>query len=290
MAFGWKEGGRDWFYEPGEHMLMIDFDEADRVTRFEFQSASNWEDCEKIFSKWIQQTHQRLPLVMPAPVNAATIFRRQLGSAQQQFGNDSTNAANAKADLANELLKQGKFAEAEQLAREALVVQRKELGGDHLYVANTLGVLSSALRDQGKLAEAETARRENLAIRRKVLGNEDPRVATSLDALGSVLQREGKLAEAEESIRAALAIRQKISGDQGFQTSDTLNHLNEVLRLEGKTNPLAASRKPDLDSRELQPKESRIIRRQNHFLPRRWRWPKHGKRWPLKVTKPTGGN
>jgi hypothetical protein len=188
---GWANG-RDWETMPGEHMLMIDFDEDDRLKRFKFQTVSNWDDCEKVFSQWIQQAHQRIPLVMPPPENAATTFRRRLESAQQQFGNDSTNAANTKADLASELLKQGQFAEAEQLSREALAVQRQQLGDGHPFVANTLGVLSGALRGQGRLVEAETARRENLAIRRKVFGDQSPQVRDTLARLNELLKAEGK--------------------------------------------------------------------------------------------------
>ncbi len=186
-------------------------------------------------SPQIVLTHTNLPLagVQIKPDEEAAL-RALLDQQRKQFGGDSTNAASAAADLASCLLKTGKPAEAEQLARESLAVQRKLLGDDHLFVANALGVLSSALRDQGKLAEAETTRRENLAIRRKALSNEDPRVATSLDALGSILQRESKLAEAEVSFREALAIRRKISGAQSPQVRDTLARLNEVLKLEGK--------------------------------------------------------
>jgi hypothetical protein len=56
MGGPWRENGRYWATKPGEHLLMIEFDEADRLKRFEFQTASNWEECEKVFSKWVQQS------------------------------------------------------------------------------------------------------------------------------------------------------------------------------------------------------------------------------------------
>lgn len=56
VPFGWKEGGRDWFYEPGEHMLMMEFDEADRLQRYEFKTVNKWEECDPVFRQWLQQS------------------------------------------------------------------------------------------------------------------------------------------------------------------------------------------------------------------------------------------
>jgi len=56
MAGPWKESGRDWVNEPGQHLLFIEFDETDRLKRFEFQDAHDWQDREKQFSQWVQQS------------------------------------------------------------------------------------------------------------------------------------------------------------------------------------------------------------------------------------------
>jgi hypothetical protein len=63
-------------------------------------------------------------------------------------------------NLANSLRGQGKYAEAEQMEREVLDVQRRVLGPEHPFTLVTMDNLALPLRNQGKHAEAERFFRE----------------------------------------------------------------------------------------------------------------------------------
>jgi hypothetical protein len=95
-------------------------------------------------------------------------------------------------NLASSLHGQGKHAEAEQMFRELLPVQRRVLGPEHPYTLTTVTNLANSLHGQGKHAEAERMYREVLDVRRRVLGPEHPDTLAIVSNLASL-----------ESIRSA---------------------------------------------------------------------------------------
>jgi hypothetical protein len=90
----------------------------------------------------------------------------------------------------------GQYAEAEQINREVVDVQRRVLGDEHPSTLTCASNLALALSDHGKHAEAEQIEREVLAVQRRVLGDEHPstliiasNLASSLSDQGSMLRR-----------------------------------------------------------------------------------------------------
>jgi pentatricopeptide repeat protein len=134
----------------------------------------------------------------------------------------------ALGDLTIFLREQGKLAEAESTAREALAIARKQSGSNPAAVTTFLRQLAWVLYGQGKPAEAENISREELAIRRKVFGNEHPEVAATLQCLATFLGDQGKTAEAEITIREALTIREKKLPDD-WQTFNARSLLGDTL-------------------------------------------------------------
>ena len=82
---------------------------------------------------------------------------------------ESKDRLAAASILACSLHGQGKHAEAVQMQRELLDVQRRVLGPEHPHTLTTMSNLASSLRGQGKRAEAETMLRELLDVQRRVL-------------------------------------------------------------------------------------------------------------------------
>ena len=80
---------------------------------------------------------------------------------------------------ADELDRQGKYAEAIPLAEKALAIRKKVLGDNHLDVATTLNNLASLYHSQGRYTEAEPLYKESLAIDKEKLGENHPDVATT---------------------------------------------------------------------------------------------------------------
>jgi serine/threonine protein kinase/Flp pilus assembly protein TadD len=108
-------------------------------------------------------------------------------------------------NLAMELKRQYKTAEAETALREALALHRKLLGNQHPFTANSLEGLGDVLCEQGKWSEAEPLYREALAIRRKLFPRDDPTVSSALNDLITVLVVERKYDEAEQLFNEAQA-------------------------------------------------------------------------------------
>jgi tetratricopeptide (TPR) repeat protein len=124
---------------------------------------------------------------------------------------------------------QGKYKEAEECHRKALVIRRKVLGEEHPDTALSYSGVALNLHAQGKHKEAEEGLRKALAIYRKVLGEERPDTALSYYYLAYNLNDQGKYKEAEESSRKALAIYRKVLGEEHPDTATALAQLGDHL-------------------------------------------------------------
>ncbi len=80
------------------------------------------------------------------------------------------------------LSQQGRYAEAEPYAKEALRLGTEEFGPNDPSTATFLNNLAELYRAQGRYAEAEPLYQRALAIWEKALGPEHPDVAGSLNS------------------------------------------------------------------------------------------------------------
>ncbi len=111
--------------------------------------------------------------------------------------------------LAEAHLNLGEMAEAEELYRRALPLQRKLTGVDSEQVATILQNLGSIYQDVGRVDEAEAAYNEALKMRETVLGLDHPEYADTLVNFASLRRQMGHDAEAEDLNKRALALCQK---------------------------------------------------------------------------------
>ncbi len=107
------------------------------------------------------------------------------------------------------LYQQGRYAEAEPYAKEALRLGTEEFGSNDPSTATFLNNLAELYRAQSRYAEAEPLYQRSLAIWEKALGPEHPDVAQSLENYASLLRETKREDKAEEMETRAKAIRVK---------------------------------------------------------------------------------
>ena len=105
------------------------------------------------------------------------------------------------------LEEQGRFAEAEPFAREALRLGEKQFGPDDPTTAALLNNLARLHQAQGRYAEAEPLHKRALAIYEKAVGPEHTSVAAGLSFLAELYQAQGRYA-------VSLAILEKALGPE----------------------------------------------------------------------------
>jgi tetratricopeptide (TPR) repeat protein len=120
---------------------------------------------------------------------------------------DQANLLHRYADLK---IKQGKFVEAEQLARQAVDMHQRLHGNRHPETAFGLKTLARALESQQKLADAEKAIRDALLVFRHQFPEDHPNIRDTNYQLRSVIEARGDRSaldalskdEAEQAIRS----------------------------------------------------------------------------------------
>lgn len=123
----------------------------------------------------------------------------------------------------------GRFDEAEEQLRRALVIRRQLYGTNHEEIAETVNALGEVRYDRGDFDGAERLYDEALAMRVRVFGDEHPAVAATLDNLGNIYQQRGDTAEAERAYRDALAMRRTTLGAEHKDVASSLNNVATVL-------------------------------------------------------------
>jgi serine/threonine-protein kinase len=152
----------------------------------------------------------------------------QAGHLEENFGTRPVVMADMLDVLADGYDRLGLFAEAEPLARQALILKKELLGDDHPDVATSQNALGWILHQLGKSPEAEPLLREAIAIRRAAGPRHTLDLARSLNDLGVILTRLDRMAEAESVLVAALAIRQAAWGGGHRSVGITANNLAAV--------------------------------------------------------------
>jgi tetratricopeptide (TPR) repeat protein len=135
---------------------------------------------------------------------------------------------------AEQLQKQGKYAEALPVAQEAVRVAEATFGDQHPNTAAALEKLGEVYQAQGKYPEAEPLFKRALDIREKALGAESLELAQSLNSLGELYRAQGKYAETEALLKRSLAIREKALGPEHPDVASSLNNLANLYRDQGK--------------------------------------------------------
>lgn len=125
----------------------------------------------------------------------------------------------------DQLLRKGRYAEAEDVAGQALIVTEQNFGPDHPATARALNNLAVAYQARGKYAEAEILYGQSLAIDEKTLGKNHPVVVQTLNNLAAIYQTQGRYAEAETFYLQALEILEQTLGENHPVVAASLKNL-----------------------------------------------------------------
>ena len=136
--------------------------------------------------------------------------------------------------IASVLVEQCKYADAEQVYRDALGELRRTLGEENRVVLMLRNRLASVLLEQGKCTEAEAELRDVIRLQEKALGPEHPDTFGSRNTLANTFKDEGKYAEAETEHRDVIKLEEKVLGPENNTTLASRHNLANVLLERGE--------------------------------------------------------
>jgi tetratricopeptide (TPR) repeat protein len=137
-------------------------------------------------------------------------------------------------ELADLMLDQGQYQEAEKLLERLLELRVRLFGPENPGTIRTRANLAAAQLALGNPAEAERQYREVIKITEKLFGPEDPATLTSRGGLANALSDQERYAEAESEHRQVLALREKVLGAEHRDVLMSRHNLATVLSRENK--------------------------------------------------------
>lgn len=167
---------------------------------------------------------------------AEQILRSALEKYVRLYGPDAHETVEARGTLANVLLRKGKNAEADELFRRDIDIERKQAQRGHLDVraiTHALGDYGSML-DQTADKNAGSYLQEALQYALKLTGKDRVYVAMMHNDLGDIAYRRGDWQESERENRAAIDEYRKLPEGTYVEMAATLSNLGAVLIKEGK--------------------------------------------------------
>jgi serine/threonine protein kinase len=153
----------------------------------------------------------------------------------QRLGPEDSKTLHAAANLAVALKLQGKFAEAEILAKDTLETRRRLLGTEAPETLVSLGDLGSIYSKQGKLAETEEVYAEVLAIRRRVSGPDHSDTITAMNNLAGALLHREKNVEGEQLRLEVLESATRVLGPEHPNTLMAMHNVAHMYMNFGNT-------------------------------------------------------
>lgn len=115
-------------------------------------------------------------------------------------------------EIADLLIDQGQYQDAEKLLRRLLDLRMRMLGPEDGGTVRTRANLAAALLKLGNAVEAERQYREVIKISEKVVGPEALGTLIARGGLANALNDQERYAEAEAEYRQVLALREKVLG------------------------------------------------------------------------------
>jgi tetratricopeptide (TPR) repeat protein/CHAT domain-containing protein len=133
-----------------------------------------------------------------------------------------------------QLINQGKHAEAFKLAEQTLSLAERVLGPEHPSTLTDVSNLGLLYHMQGRHAEAEPLYKRVFAGREKALGPEHPETLLSVNILGVLYDEQGRYAEAEPFLKRAVEGREATLGPTHPDTLVSVSLLGNFYQARGR--------------------------------------------------------
>lgn len=143
-------------------------------------------------------------------------------------------AAELLRTIANILNGNGRSAEAQGYAEQALKIVQDLHSGDHPDVALSLDVLASVRGSLGDMAGAEQLLTKALEICQRLYQGDHRDIASAINNLAGAVEMQGRLEEAEALFRQALEMDRRLAKSDDIGVASDLNNLARVLEALGR--------------------------------------------------------
>lgn len=164
---------------------------------------------------------------------------RQLMESQDALGAEASEIAGTLTQLAGVLRDQGRTAEADAQAREALELLREADDSRPAELTAALALVGELDLDQGRLAEAEARFAEALDLRRAASGESSAFYAAGIVDMAYLRKAQGRWEEAEQLFRSAHDVLQHTRGPGSAEALQVLRALAELKRGRGAAGEAA---------------------------------------------------
>jgi len=161
-------------------------------------------------------------------------LQRALDLDKTVWGPENQKTLKTMLYLAGSEEEEGKFKDAEAVAKQAFEISRRALGPEHLLTLDCMNRLTSIYDELGKYSDGETLGTQAVEISRRVKGPEAPVTLDSMFFLAIMLYEEGKYAQAETMNQQVLDIRRRVLGPDHPDTLNAMNNLAVTYADEGK--------------------------------------------------------
>jgi len=161
-------------------------------------------------------------------------LERALELDKKVFGTQDVKTIDTMLRLANAEEAQGKFPEAEALAKQTLEASRRALGPEDPLTLDIMNRLISIDDEVAKYADGEALGKQAVEISQRVTGAESARTSDALYFLAIMEYELAKYEEAEKLNKQTLEIRQKLYGPDHPDTLNAMNNLAATYGEEGK--------------------------------------------------------
>ncbi|KAB8236424.1 uncharacterized protein BDW43DRAFT_298059 [Aspergillus alliaceus] len=198
----------------------------------------NWLRNNGIIGHWIRRVADRIEGIFPDSHHTnRELWREYLPHAlalvqEKEFIMKQNTALVGR--IADCLVSDGRYQEAEALHKELMEINQERNGPDHPSTLNSMAKLASTYHKQGRWNEAEKLEVQVLESRKTVLGAEHPSTLTSMAKLAFTYYKQGRLNEAENLEMQVLKTRMTVLGAEHPDTLNSVENLAYAWKNQGR--------------------------------------------------------
>jgi len=181
--------------------------------------------------EWLVDRRTAMARWAPSAVEEEVRAREELASREAFLGREHEGTLGALQQLAEIILRQGRYRAGEEAFRLFLARCRKHYDDEHSMTLEALDGLGRVFAYQGLYEKAERQHRRVLDSRKRALGLEHPGTLRSMHNLAIALRQRSKYEEAEVMLRQTVELQTKVIGLEHLDTLTSIGNLMIVLML-----------------------------------------------------------